>query len=84
MSNADTHARHGQYLNLPDRRTAALELQEVLSLRSGYHSSRKPCFGASLAPDGDIDHIPRQVVGFARPQTSHPHPVTNQWVGFVG
>jgi RNA polymerase sigma-70 factor (ECF subfamily) len=33
MSNADTHTRHGQYLNLPDQGTAALELQEVLSLR---------------------------------------------------
>jgi hypothetical protein len=32
MSNADTHARRGQYLNLPDQGTAALELQEVLSL----------------------------------------------------
>jgi len=36
MSNADTHARRGQYLNLPDRRTAAVELQEVLSLRLPY------------------------------------------------
>jgi RNA polymerase sigma-70 factor, ECF subfamily len=33
MSLADTHARRGQYLNLPDQGTAALELQEVLSLR---------------------------------------------------
>ena len=33
MSKADTHARRGQYLNLPDQGTAALELQEVLSLR---------------------------------------------------
>ena len=32
MSNADTHARRGQYLNLPDQGTAAPELQEVLSL----------------------------------------------------
>lgn len=32
MSNADTHARRGQYLNLPQG-TGALELQEVLSLR---------------------------------------------------
>jgi RNA polymerase sigma-70 factor, ECF subfamily len=32
MSNADTHSRRGQYLNLPDQRNAALELQEVLSL----------------------------------------------------
>ncbi len=33
MSKADTHARRGQYLNLPDQGTAALELQEVVSLR---------------------------------------------------
>lgn len=33
MSNTDTHARHRQYLNLPDQGTAALELQKVLSLR---------------------------------------------------
>jgi RNA polymerase sigma-70 factor (ECF subfamily) len=32
MSIADMHAGR-QYLNLPDQRTAALELQEVLSLR---------------------------------------------------
>jgi len=36
MSNADTHARHGQYLNLPAQGAAALELQEVLALRLPY------------------------------------------------